>query len=120
MAGQSSLWFFMGAPFVVEHIQSFMDQFQELIAGHLQMVRLHNGLVDLLDQQLAPDFLAQRRLIFFQETTPPRQRLDHAQAFQLGIGLGDRVAVDAQFLGQRTDGWKRLAGLAAPRRRRPP
>jgi len=49
---------FMGAPFVIEHIQPFMDQFQEFIARHLQMVRLHYGLVDLLDQQLAPDFLS--------------------------------------------------------------
>ena len=73
------LMVFMGAPFVVEHIQSFLDQFEEFIAGHLQMVRLHDGLVDVLDQQLAPDFLAQCRLIFFQETTPPRQRLNDAQ-----------------------------------------
>ena len=111
---------FMGAPFVVEHIQSFMDQFEEFIAGHLQMVRLHDGLVDVLDQQLAPDFLAQCRLIFFQETTPPRQRLNHAQAFELRIGFGDGVAIDAQFLRQRTDGGERLTGLAAPRKRRRP
>ena len=61
---------FMGAPFVVQHIQSFMDQFEEFIAGHLQMVCLHNGLVDLFDQQLAPDFLSQCRLIFFQVSNP--------------------------------------------------
>ena len=112
--GQSSFVVFMGAPFVVEHIQSFVDQFQEFIAGHLQMVRLHNGLVDVLDQQLAPGVLAQSRMIFFQEAAPPRQRLNHAQAFELRIGLGDGVAIDAQLLRQRTDGGKRLARLERP------
>jgi hypothetical protein len=48
---------FMGASFVVEHVQPLADQFQEFITGHQQMVRLHNDLVDGLDQQLAPDLL---------------------------------------------------------------
>src|SRR2546429_3050667 len=54
-------------------------------------------------------------MILFQETTSPRKRLDHAEAFQFRISFGDRVAVDAKFLSQRTDGWERLAGPQRPR-----
>jgi hypothetical protein len=97
---------FVGAPFVVEHIQSFMDQGEEFTTGHLQMVRLHDGLVDLLDQQLAPDFLSQFRMILFQETTPPGQRFNYPLVFQLGIRFGDRIAIDSQFLSQRPDRWE--------------
>jgi hypothetical protein len=42
-----------------------MNEFQEFVTRNLQVVRLHNGLVDLLGQQFAPDFLSQGRLIFF-------------------------------------------------------
>src|SRR5712664_1163200 len=91
------LMVFVGAPFVVEHSHSLMNQFKELGPGHLQRVCLYDGLVDLLDQELAPDFLAQCRVILFQKTAPPRQRLDHAQAFQFGISFGDRVAVDPKL-----------------------
>src|SRR5437016_7136309 len=92
-----------------------MNQLEKLMAGYLQMVSLYNGLVDFLDEQLAADFLSQGRMILFQETTSPRKRLDHAEAFQFRISFGDRVAVDAKFLSQRTDGWERLAGPQRPR-----
>src|SRR5207253_9917751 len=92
-----------------------MNQLEKIMAGYLQMVRLYNGLVDFLDEQLAADFLSQGRMILFQETTSPRKRLDHAEAFQFRISFGDRVAVDAKFLSQRTDGWERLAGPQRPR-----
>src|SRR2546425_7754240 len=104
--GSNLLMIFMRAPFVVEHVHSFADQFEELGAGYLQMVRLHDGLVDLLGQQLAPDLLSQCRMILIQETTSPRQRFNYALAFQFGISFGDGIAVDAQFLSQGTDGWE--------------
>src|SRR6202140_592575 len=46
----------VGAPFDVERIHSFMNQFKEFGPGHLQVVRLYDGLVDFLDQELATDF----------------------------------------------------------------
>jgi len=92
-----------------------MNEFQEFVTRNLQVVRLHNGLVDLLGQQFAPDFLSQGRLIFFQDTTPARQRFNHALAFELRISFGYRVAIDAQLLSQRTDGRQRFPGLDRPR-----
>src|ERR1700756_1211932 len=54
-------------------------------------------------------------MILFQETTPPRQRLDYTQVFQFGISFGHRVAVDPKFLSQWTDGGERLARPQCPR-----
>jgi hypothetical protein len=106
---------FIGAPFVVENVHSLMNQLKKLGPGHLQMVRLHDGLVDLVDKKLAPDFFSQSRVILFQKRTSPGQRLDHAEAFQFGISLGDRVAVDAKVFGEGTDGGERLTGAQSAR-----
>lgn len=70
-----------------------------------------DGLVDLLDEQLAADFLAQRGVVFFQEAALAGQSLDDALVFQFGIGLGDGVAIEAKFFSQRANGRERLAGL---------
>ena len=53
------LMVFTGSSFDVQYIHSFMQQFEEFITSYLQMVRLNDHLVDLRNQQLAPDFLAQ-------------------------------------------------------------
>jgi hypothetical protein len=82
------------------------------------MVRHDDRLVDFLDQQLAADFLAQGRVVLFQETSLAGQRLDHTQAFQFGIGLRDRITVEVKLFRERPDGGERLAWPQCPRCRR--
>src|SRR5205809_338382 len=61
-----------------------------------------HGFIDLRQQQSLPDRLGERRLVLFHEKAFARKRLNNALALQLGIGLRDGIAVDSQFLGQRT------------------
>ncbi len=44
------------------------------------------------------------------EETLARDGLDDALGLQLGISLGDRIAVDAQFLGQGAEGGQGVTG----------
>ena len=81
------------------------------------MVRLHHSLVDFLDQHLAADFLSQRRMVVSQEAAFAGLCLDDADAFQLGICFGNRIAINSQFLGKWPDVWKRFSRLQGARRR---
>ena len=107
---------FRGAALLVEDRYSVVDELEELVAMNLQVVRLHDGLIDFLDEHFSPDFLSERRMIFFQEAALPRQRLDHTHAFQLGICFRDRVPVDAQFFSKRPDARQRFTGFQCARR----
>jgi len=98
------------AGFALEEIKPFPDQRQELFAVHLQVMRHDHGFVNFRRQQFLADLFVERGIAFLQETALARNRLDDALAFQFGVGLGDGVAIDAQFLGQRADGRQRFAG----------
>ena len=90
---------FVGAPLSLNHGHAFSDHFQELAAGNLQVMGLHDRLIDFLDKHLSADFFAERRLGLLQKTTLARNRFDYSQTFQFGVSLRDRVPVDLQVLG---------------------
>ena len=104
--------------FAFEVIEPFLDQRQEPFAVHLQVMRHDHGLINFREQQLLADLFGERRIVFLQKTAFAGNGLDDALAFQFGVGLGDGVAVDAQFLGQRADGRQRFAGPQRARSRR--
>ena len=111
---------FVGAgALVLERVKAFLGEPEELGLADLQVVGLDDGVVDFLGEELETDVLPEGRVVARGRSSPCRHRLDHALAFELGVGLGDGVAVDAQLLGERPDARQRLAGAHAPRPRRP-
>lgn len=108
------LMFFVGAALAFENLQAFLDQLHKFRAGHLQVMGHDNDLVNLFDEQLPPDFLAQRGVVLLQEASFAGQGLDYAEAFEFGIGFSDGIAVEAKFFRQRPDGGERLARQSAP------
>jgi len=58
--------------------------------------------------------LGESGMVGLEETAFARQGFDEALGFKLGVGSGDGVAVDAQFLGERAEGGERIAGAQAP------
>src|SRR5215471_8026536 len=54
----------ISAPLLFEYFHSLMDHGEKLVTGDLQMVRLHDRLVDFLDQHLPAHVFAERRLAF--------------------------------------------------------
>src|SRR6266705_5326465 len=81
------------------------------------MMRLHNRLVDFLDQQLAPDFLFQWRVVRLEEAAFAGNALNDTLALQFAVRFGDRVAVDAQLLRERPNGRQRLTRVERARSR---
>ena len=75
---------------------------------HLEMVRVHDHVVDVGDEQLAAGILPQRRRRRPHEAATSRLRLDDPFRLELPVGLSDRVAVDAKVLRQRADGGERI------------
>jgi len=69
----------------------------------------HDRAVDLLHEQIVAGGLGEEGIGFPEKAALAGQGFDDALAFQLGVGLGNGVAVDAEFLGQRPDGGQGLA-----------
>src|SRR5439155_24184406 len=112
MAEVSVLMFFP-IGFVVlllEIVEPFADEFDKLFLADLEMVRLDDGSVDFVRQHLFSDFLFERRIVFGKKAPFAGRGFDDALAFQFSIRFGDSVAVQAQLLGQRTNGRKSVAG----------
>ena len=58
-------------------------------------------------------------MVFRYKTAFARQRFDDALALQFRVGFRHRIPIDAQLLGERTDGWQwlsRLQGAGCGRR----
>jgi hypothetical protein len=77
-------------------------QAHKLCLGNTQVMGLHDGLVDLLSQELEAHVLAEGRRPRREERPAAGLGRHHALRLELGEGLGDCVAVDAQLLGQGT------------------
>jgi hypothetical protein len=80
------------------------------MGGKLEVVRLYHRVVQRFRHPRPAHFLAVWRSPGTDEAALPRQRLDHALAFELRVGLGHRVAIDAQLLGQRPNRGQRITG----------
>ena len=112
-SGLSIIGFF-GVNLAHEVIEPLSDRRQKPFAIHLQVMRHDHGLINLREQQLVFDLPGERRTVLLQKTAFAGDGLDDALAFQFGVSLGDGVAVDAQFLGERADGRQRVAGPQRP------
>ena len=91
-----------GALFL-KRVEALFGEPEKLALGHLQVMRLNDGLIDLFGQQLEADFFSVRRLVGPDEAALAGDRLDDALALELRVRLGDGVPVDAQLFGERTD-----------------
>src|SRR4051812_13649042 len=78
------------------------------------MVGLDDRGIDGLREELALGALAQRRPRVAQEAALAGDGLYDALVLQLRVGLGDRVAVQPELLGERANGGERLAGTQRP------
>ena len=107
-----------GRGFALEIVQPLFYHREKRLAIHLQMVRGDHSLVYFAQQKFLADTLGERRAVFLQKAAFPRKDFDDPLALQLGIGLGDRIAIEAQFLGQRPDGRQGLTRSQGARRRR--
>jgi hypothetical protein len=94
----------------LEVVEPFPDEGEKGVAFHGEVVRGDDGFVNFLDQNFLACGLGERRVGFLEKAALAGNGLDDALAFEFGIGLGDGVAVDAQFLGERADGGQRFAG----------
>ena len=106
------LFFFVGLGgglFALKELDSVLNQAQKNLGADLHLMCGDHGFVDFGHQQLVAGFLGQRAFIFLEKAALSGDGFDDAQALQLGVSLGDRVAIDAQFLSQRTNGGERIA-----------
>ncbi len=74
------------------------------------MMSLYERLIDFRDEKLAADFFADSSVVFFKEAAAAGLCFDDAETFELGVGFGDGVAIDAKFLRKRSNGRQRFAG----------
>ena len=81
-----------------EYFQPLLDQGQKVLLLHAQVVRLHNRGINLLGHHLQPDLLPEGRIVLFQKAAPSGDGLNDPLPFELGVGLGDGIPVDAQLL----------------------
>jgi hypothetical protein len=103
-----------GGLFALEELNSFLNQAQKNFGANLHLVRGDHGFVYFGHQQLVPDLLRQRTFVLLEKAALPGDSFDDAQALQLGVSLGDGIAIDTQFLGQRTDGRERISRPQGP------
>ena len=103
-----------GGFFPVKELDSFLQQAAQNFRADLHLMRRNHGFVDSGHQQFVADLFGQRAVIFLEKASFAGDGFNHAQALQLGVGLGDGVAVDAQFLGQRTNGRERVSRPQSP------
>ena len=105
---------FAACALVLERVEALLGDTQEVRLVDLQVMRLDDRAVERFGEQLPADLFLERRMVRANETALAGDRLDDALALQLRVRLGDRVAVDAQLLGERPDAGQRLAGWSAP------
>jgi len=67
------------------------------------VVRLHDGGVDVVGDEFEADLFFERAVVVREETAFAGQGFDDALGFEFELGFGDGVAVDAEFLGERTN-----------------
>ena len=104
------------SPLELERVESVLRELKEFLPADLQVVRVHDHVIERLGEELAADVFPEGRVALRADEAPLAGKgLDDALAFELGVGLGHRVAIDAQFLGQRADAGERLAGLDGAR-----
>lgn len=95
--------------FAFEEAGSLLNQAEKILRADLHLVRCDNSFIYSGHQQFVPGFFAQRAFIGLEKAPLSSDGFDDAQALQLGISLGDGIAIDAQFLGQRSNGRERVA-----------
>src|SRR4051812_50085116 len=91
-----------------ERVEPVAGEAEEVRLPDLQVGRLDHGLVDVAREDLDARGLLQRGMVLADEAALAGDGLDDPLALELAVRLGDRVAVDAQLLGERTDGRERL------------
>jgi hypothetical protein len=101
---------FVGALLVLKRVYAFMNEFQQFLTGNLQVMGLHESLINFGDEQLAANFFAQRAVIGFEKAAAAGLSLHYAETFQFRIRFGDRVSIDAKFFGKRPNGREHFAG----------
>src|ERR1022692_5111267 len=79
----------------LEVVEPLLDERKKCVPIHLQVMRRDDGLVNFLGQNVMTRSLRERRIGFLEKTALPRNGLDNPLALQLGVSLGDRVAVHA-------------------------
>src|SRR4051812_2525557 len=105
----------VGPPPISEGGHTFVHELQEFLVGYLEVVSLHESLVDLLPDEFATHVLTQPGMVLLEERTAPGLSFDDAEVLQFGVGFGYGVAVDPQFLRKGSDRGKSLARLKGTR-----
>lgn len=99
---------------MVEEPDAFLDEFQQDAGADLHLIRGDNGFVYFRRQQFVAGLSGEQALVFLEKAAFAGDGFDDSQALQLGVSLGNGVAIDAQFLGQRADGGERVARAQGP------
>ena len=96
--------------FELERVESVLRELKELGLADLKVMRVDDHVIEGLSEELAAHFFLEGGVALrADEATLAGHGLDDALAFELGVGLGDRVAIDAQLLGKRPDAGERVA-----------
>jgi hypothetical protein len=106
--------FFGFAGFAFKEIEPLLDERKKRVAPDLQVMRSDDGFVNFAEQQFVADLFFERRIIFGKETAFALKRLDDALTFEFGVGFGDGIAIDAQFLRQWANGRQRVSRPQGP------
>ena len=92
-----------GGLFAFEELDAFVKQGSQNIGTDLHLVRGDHCFFNSRDEQLVANLFGQRAFVFLEKAALSGEGFNDAQALQLRVSLGDGVAIDAQFLRQRTN-----------------
>ena len=95
--------------FPFKKLEAFLNHPEKSLGFDLHLVGGDHSVVYSGHQQPMADFFAERASILLEKAPFSGNGFDDSQAFQLGVSFGHGIAIDAQFLGQRSNGGQGIA-----------
>ena len=88
----------------LQGVESVLRELKKFVPADAQVVRVHDDGVERFGEELAANLLAEWRVaLVLDEAAAAGDGLDDALMLELGVGLGDGVAIDAEVLRERPD-----------------
>jgi hypothetical protein len=96
-------------PLLLESIESILGEPQKVCPCDLQVMRLNDGVIDVVGKQFEPNVFLEGGTGVANEAPLPGNRFDDVLALELRVRFGDGVAIDAQVFGNEPDRRQRIS-----------
>ena len=98
-------------PLQLEGIEPILGEPQKVCPGDLQVMRLNDGMIDVVGKQFESNVLLEGGTGISNEAPLAGNRFDDVLALELGVRFGNGVAVDPQVLREEPDRRQRISCL---------